>query len=112
MNRPPLERLEFKPYEVGDFFYLRVVPKSTYKSKDEEEALKLSAKLQFRYCGPYMVTEVVLPILYKANIHGVVTTVHAVNMKPAGKDKFARKIRAAQAALPDLMMEEGPEEDD
>ncbi len=82
------ERLQFKPYVIGDWFYLRVVPKSTYKSKDEEEALQISSKLQFRYTGPYRVHEVLLPILYTAMIHGELRTVHALNMKPACRDKL------------------------
>ncbi len=90
-NRAPVERLPFKPYQVGDWFYLRVVPKSTYKSKDEEEAIQISSKLQFRYTGPYRVHEVLLPILYKAMIHGESRTVHAINMKAASRVKLTKQ---------------------
>ena len=65
-NKVPAERLVFRPYEVGDFFFLRVVPKSTYKSKAEEEAIQVSSKLQFRYTGPYQVLKVLMPVLYQA----------------------------------------------
>jgi len=85
-NRIPSERLEFKPYKVGDFFYMKVIPKTTYKTKSEKEAIQISSKLQFRYVGPYRVKKVLLPILYQAEIHGVTKVVHAVNMKPASRD--------------------------
>eukprot|EP01034_Spumella_vulgaris_P021959 gene21959-28040_t len=84
-NRVPRERLAFKPYNSGDFFFLRVVPKRLYKSENEEQAYHISAKLQFRYTGPYMVSEVISPVLYTASIHGKVKRVHAINMKPASK---------------------------
>ncbi len=86
-NKTPVERLTFKPFQKGDFFYLRVVPKAVYRDKSEEEALKISAKLQFRYTGPYLVQKVISPILYQAMVHGEVKTVHALNMKPAARDK-------------------------
>ena len=88
-NRVPAERLKFKPYKIGDWFFLRVVPKSTYKSRAEQDAIKISSKLQFRYTGPYQVCEVVLPILYRSRIHGVLRTVHAINMKPASRNKMS-----------------------
>jgi hypothetical protein len=84
-NVVPRERLAFKPYEAGDYFYLRVVPKRFYKSENEEQAYQISAKLQFRYTGPYMVSAVISPVLYESQIHGKVKRVHAINMKPASK---------------------------
>ena len=91
----PVERLVYKPYVVGDFFYHRVVPKRAYKSVNEEKAEKISSKLQFRYVGPYMVTEVVSPVVYGATIHGKYKRVHSLNMKPAStgrKDKSRRGL--------------------
>ncbi len=41
----------------------------------------LSAKLQYRFCGPYVVTKVLSPVTFEADIHGKATVVHALNMK-------------------------------
>jgi hypothetical protein len=93
LNRVPAEKLEFVPYEVGDFFFTRVVPKRTPKNKKEEERIILSSKLQFRYAGPYMIKEVLSPILYRAIIHNKDRVVHAINMKPANrKRKFIKRL--------------------
>ena len=92
-NRVPVEKLEFVPYEVGDFFYTRVVPKRVPKSKKAEERIILSAKLQFRYAGPYVIKEKLSPIVYRAIIHNKERVVHALNMKPANKKrKFIKRV--------------------
>jgi hypothetical protein len=96
-NRVPLERLPFKPYEAGDYFYLRVVPKRLYKNELEEKAHQVSAKLQFRYTGPYMVHEQLSPVLYSAYIHGKLKRCHAINMKASAKCN--RKERLYSGAI-------------
>jgi hypothetical protein len=86
-NRVPAERLQFRPYRHGDFFYLRVVPKRVYRSEKDEKAHYISSKLQFRYTGPYMIHECISPVLYSSYIHGKLKRVHAINMKPASYSK-------------------------
>ena len=39
-------------------------------------------KLRERWTGPFRIVKVISPILYHADVHGVVKRVHAVNMKP------------------------------
>ncbi len=80
-NRVPAERLEYKAYERGDFFYLRTIPLRTYRTDKEANKRMLSAKLQYRYCGPYVIKAVLSPVTFRASIHGVPTVVHALNMK-------------------------------
>ena len=82
-NAVPKERLVFKPYEVGQWFFIRRIPKRFFKSKGDKKAHHLVAKLQMRYCGPYRITKVINPVLYEADIHNTIKRVHAVNMKPA-----------------------------
>ena len=82
-NAVPKERLIFKPYEVGQWFFIRRIPKRFFKSKGDKKAHHLVAKLQMRYCGPYRITKVINPVLYEADIHNTIKRVHAVNMKPA-----------------------------
>ena len=74
--------LEFVEYEVGQKFMLMKRPVSEFKSTDEEQAYKISMKLLERYEGPYVVVRKVNPILYDANIEGVIKRVHAIHMKP------------------------------
>jgi hypothetical protein len=57
-------------------------PISRFKSADEKDAWKISAKLLERYEGPYRVSGKVNPVLYEAEIDGKTVRVHAVNMKP------------------------------
>ena len=78
MRRP----LVFKEYEVGQDFYRIHRPPVVFKDKDTKEEYKLSRKLLERYEGPYKILHKVSPILYDADVEGVVTRVHAHNMKP------------------------------
>ena len=77
--KPPLEFVE---YEVGQKFMLFKRPVSGFKSVAEEEAYKISMKLLDRYEGPYVIVNKINPILYEANIEGVIKRVHAIHMKP------------------------------
>ena len=74
--------LEFVEYEEGQLFMRVRRPISKFKSVDEKEAWKISAKLLERYEGPYRIVRRITPVLYEADIDGKVVTVHAVNMKP------------------------------
>eukprot|EP01034_Spumella_vulgaris_P021823 gene21823-27892_t len=80
--RVPMERLEFVPFKVGDFFYNRVIAKRSIRDKSLKERLKLSSKFQYRYVGPYMITEIISPVVYKSIVHNKEKVVHALNIKP------------------------------
>ena len=81
---PPRNPLQFKPYAVNDWFYIKVVPRTMFRNAREETTHKLTAKFQFRYAGPYVITKVISPVLYEAIIHGKPNQrVHAINMKHA-----------------------------
>ena len=83
-NAVPVRRLQFKPYKVGDWVYRKIIPKSFYKVKGDKKKHSLSAKLLFRYAGPYIITRVINPVLYEALIHGRRNQkVHAINLKSA-----------------------------
>ena len=83
-NAVPTRRLQFKPYKVGDWFFRKIIPRSFYRLKGDRKKHSLSAKLLFRYAGPYMITRVINPVLYEALIHGKRNQkVHAMNMKSA-----------------------------
>ena len=74
--------LEFVEYEEGQQFMRVRRPISQFKSVDEKEAWKISAKLLERFEGPYRIIRRISPVLYEADIDGEPVTVHAVNMKP------------------------------
>ena len=74
--------LEFVEYEVGQQFMRVRRPISSFKSADEKEAWKITAKLLERFEGPYRITAKFNPVLYEAEIDGKKVRVHAVNMKP------------------------------
>jgi hypothetical protein len=74
--------LEFKEYEVGQHFYRRRCPVRTFTSASDKEKYKISAKLQARFDGPYVVTARVNAVQYWADINGESVRVHAMNMKP------------------------------
>jgi len=74
--------LEFVEYEEGQQFMRVRRPISKFKSVDEKEAWKISAKLLERFEGPYRIIRRISPVLYEADIDGKSVTVHAVNMKP------------------------------
>lgn len=82
-NQVPRKRLPFKHYHVNQLIYIKRVPKRFYKSQIEELEYHLSSKLQERFAGPFRITGVISPVLYRAMIHGKERVIHAINMKPA-----------------------------
>ena len=74
---------QYKEYQIGDRFFRKRNPVRTFRSKSEKRKYKLSAKLQARWDGPYIVKERVNAVVYLASIGGEDIGVHAVNMKPA-----------------------------
>jgi len=74
--------LEFVEYEIGQQFMRARRPISSFKSSEEKEAWKISAKLLERWEGPHIITKRINPVLYEAEINGELARVHAVNMKP------------------------------
>jgi len=78
----PKGSLQYKEYKVGEFFFARRVPRRFYKNPFNEKVYKLNAKLQHRWTGPFIVTKVISPVVYEADIHNNRKMVHAVNMRP------------------------------
>ena len=77
--RQPLVFVEYEP----DQKFMRVMrPVSAFQSANDEDKWKISMKLLERFDGPHKIIRRISPILYDADIDGVETRVHAVNMKP------------------------------
>ena len=80
-NRVKSRELAFREYVPGDKFYHKMTPKRFYNEGPDGEAVRISAKLQHRYAGPFTVLEVLNPVTYRANINGRTKVVHANKMK-------------------------------
>jgi hypothetical protein len=78
----PKTYLQFKEYEVGDYFYHKRIAKRFYKDATDEQLYKLNSKLQDRWTGPYYITKKITPVLYEADVHNKMRRVHAINMRP------------------------------
>jgi transposase InsO family protein len=78
----PRDHLQYKEYKIGEFFFARRVPRRFYKNPFNEKVYKLNAKLQNRWTGPFIITKVISPVVYEADIHNTKKMVHAVNMRP------------------------------
>lgn len=71
----------FKEHNVGDYIFLKYVPRRFYRDDQDQQRYKLSRKLQMRFTGPYRVVKKFNPVLYQVDVHNVLKTVHAFNMK-------------------------------
>ena len=80
-NRAPAKRLEFKPYKVDDFVFVKRIPRKLYRSNQEERNYVLSRKLQHRYCGPFRIIEKLSDVTYIVDMYGKAKTSHVINMK-------------------------------
>ena len=80
-NRVRSRELLFKEFAPGDLFYHKMTPKRYFSEGSDGEKARITAKLQYRYAGPFAVTEVLNPVTYRANINGRIKTVHANKMK-------------------------------
>jgi hypothetical protein len=83
INNPPKAPLQFTPYKVDTFAFVKRIPRQSYKTKKEEEEYVNSRKLQHRYSGPYLILQKHSDVSYVLDIHGKRRTFHAINMKPA-----------------------------
>ena len=82
-NRVPRRHLVFEPYKVGQFIFIRAVPKRFFSEGYKLKKHKLNSKLQYRYVGPFRILKRFSDVLYEADIHNKPARIHAVNMKPA-----------------------------
>jgi hypothetical protein len=82
-NKPPTKRLEFKPYSIGDFIFIKRIPRRLYKNKQDKKQYILSRKLQHSYCGPFRIIEKLSDVAYIVDMYGKAKTSHIINVKHA-----------------------------
>ena len=86
---PDARERTFKPYSVGEFFYMKSLPKRYLNIKGKKKE-KLSLKLQERWTGPHVVLHVYNPVLYRCSVNNRIRNVHAIRMKreTSAKERF------------------------
>jgi hypothetical protein len=88
-SQKPRRHLQFAEYKVGDYAMVSRVSKPTIISWLDKKERAISAKLQPRYSGPYLITGQRSPVVYVLQIDGRDKSIHAVNMKPfSGKQTY------------------------
>ena len=85
LNQIPKEPRQFKELKIGQKVFLRIIPKRLYKYHLTKTEYSLSSKLAFRYAGPYKVTEVLSPVVYRIQMESKQKTVSIMNLKPMSK---------------------------
>ena len=90
LNQIPKEPREFKELKIGQKVFLKIIPKRLYKYHLTKTEYSLSSKLAFRYAGPYVVTEVLSPVVYKIKMESKEKTVSIMNLKPV-MEPYPRK---------------------
>jgi hypothetical protein len=85
-------------YQEGDRCMLKRVPKRNYIDWKDKLKYKISAKLQSRYTGPYLILRQLSPVLFVGMVDGKEKIIHAINMKtcPTVKEVSQSNIAAAQ----------------
>jgi transposase InsO family protein len=81
MQKEPKHPLPYVEFEVGDYVFLRSVPKRFYRDLKEKKRYLITRKLQMRWIGPYRIVSKFNPVLYQVDINDKLKTIHAVNMK-------------------------------
>ena len=83
-DKPRLPRI-FKEFEIGDYVYRKIIPKTLYKYYLDQKEYKIIKKLQHRFSGPFKIVEKYSPVRYAIEEEGQVKQLHALNLKPGGK---------------------------
>ena len=94
----PRKHRQFEEYKKGTFCFLKRVPRRDYMDWKEKIRYKLSAKLQSRFTGPYLIVRQLSPVLYVAIVDSKEKTIHTVNMKhtPLVRDQSSTNLAAAR----------------
>jgi hypothetical protein len=97
---------KYRPFAVGDEFFLKAIPHRRYRDEKSNEYHKLSLKLQHRYTGPHQVIQVINPIVFKCNINGKYRNIHALRMKRSTQPvPVNRKLNPVILRKPDRIQE-------
>jgi hypothetical protein len=88
-SQKPIRHLQYAEYKIGDYAMVSRVSKPSIISWVDRKERAISAKLQPRFSGPYLITGQRSPVVYTLQIDGREKYIHAVNMKPfSGKQTY------------------------
>ena len=83
---------DIKSYEVGQYVFMRQIPRRFYKDKIENVKYHINFKLQpIRWTGPYRIIEKVSPVLYVLDFHNVQRKIHIIHLKLASNTSIHRR---------------------
>jgi len=110
-SQKPRRHLQYAEYKVGDYAMVARMTKQSIMSWIDRKERTISAKLQPRYSGPYLITGQRSPVVYTLQIDGRDKYVHAVNMKPfSGKQTYTTPYTQVGFSRSEIEKEELPEE--
>jgi hypothetical protein len=73
-----------KQYEIGQYVFLRRIPRRFYKDHQENVKYHINLKLQpVRWTGPYRILQKLSPVLYVLDFHNTQKKIHITHLKLA-----------------------------
>ena len=83
---------DIKQYEVGQYVFVRRIPRRFYKDQQENIKYHINFKLQpIRWTGPYRIIQKISPVLYTLDFHNSPKKIHITHLKRASNVSFNRR---------------------
>ena len=81
-----------KQYEIGQYVFLRRIPRRFYKDHQENVKYHINLKLQpVRWTGPYRILQKLSPVLYVLDFHNTQKKIHITHLKLASNLSINRR---------------------
>jgi transposase InsO family protein len=81
-----------KQYEIGQYVFLRRIPRRFYKDHQENVKYHINLKLQpVRWTGPYRIIQKLSPVLYVLDFHNTQKKIHITHLKLASNLSINRR---------------------
>ena len=81
-----------RQYEIGQYVFVRRLPRRFYKDQKENIKYHINLKLQpVRWTGPYRILEKISPVLYTLDFHNTRKKIHITHLKLASNVSINRR---------------------
>ncbi len=81
-----------KQYEIGQYVFVRRLPRRFYKDQKENVKYHINMKLQpVRWTGPYRILQKISPVLYTLDFHNTAKKIHITHLKLASNLSLNRR---------------------
>ena len=81
-----------KQYEIGQYVFVRRLPRRFYKDQKENVKYHINLKLQpVRWTGPYRLLHKISPVLYTLDFHNTAKKIHITHLKLASNLSINRR---------------------